>query len=773
MKTIYRITKLELNTLFYSPVAWLVLVIFIFQSSLTFMSALEGTQRMLEFTNAGSINGLTDTLFSNTRAGILMRIQSSLYLYMPLLTMGLMSRELSSGSIKLLLSSPIRIGEIILGKFFAIMLYGLLLILVVFSFAVAGYFMIDHMEFSTVTSGLLGFFLLVCAYGAIGLFMSCLTSYQVVAAISTLFVLALLRYVGDVGQDIDFVREITYYLSFSGRTTDLISGLLNSKDIAYFLIITILFLMFSILKLYYSTQSRIVLVKIGAYIGVTLAALSLIYATSRPGLILYKDTTSNQRRTISPASQKIIRQFKEDKPLKMTTYVNLLGNNFYLGSPQYRINDLQFIEDFRRFYPELETDYVYYYKDPTGLKGFSDLPGLPKQTSSELERAKKQARSYKVNLDMFISPDSIRKIINLKDEGYNLVRTLEYGGKREWLRMFNSSPPWPQEKVIASTLKRLLVQKIPRITFLSGNYERSPTRKTNRDYLGAFAEKSWPNSLINLGFDIDSANAVFKDIPVSTDVLVIADPRMPYSEAQLAKIRQYIAEGRDLLITAESGRQAIINPVLNMIGVEMKPGKLLQKSEFSYNEILAEPLPNTILGFAPSGAQDKTKIVAFMRQASALAIKDTLGFTYNVLLRTKEGSSWYRSSDYVGDSLDLQFNAAVGDVSEGQPVALALERTTNGRRQKIAVWGNGDIFSRNSPAAGKDYFFINHLLTGRLFRWYSDDEFPVVINEIPTQDKKINLGEKTFSKLRIFFVWILPVSLAIFGAVFLIRRKQK
>ena len=100
-----------------------------------------------------------------------------------------------------------------------------------------------------VFSGILGIYLLICAYGAIGLFMSSITSYQVVAAMGTLAVLAALNYVGEVGQDYAFVRDITYWLSISGRAYQFIDGLICTEDVLYFLIVIVLFISLSILKL--------------------------------------------------------------------------------------------------------------------------------------------------------------------------------------------------------------------------------------------------------------------------------------------------------------------------------------------------------------------------------------------------------------------------------------------------------------------------------------------------------------------------------------------
>lgn len=109
-----------------------------------------------------------------------------LYLYIPLLTMGLMSREYSSGSIKLLYSSPVSSIQIIFGKFLSMMIYSLILVGILFLFVGFTAWNVPSFDMSLALSGLLGIYLVICSYAAIGLFMSCLTSYQVVAAVATL-----------------------------------------------------------------------------------------------------------------------------------------------------------------------------------------------------------------------------------------------------------------------------------------------------------------------------------------------------------------------------------------------------------------------------------------------------------------------------------------------------------------------------------------------------------------------------------------------------------
>lgn len=93
---------------------------------------------------------------------------------------------------------------------------------------------IKDFDYPMVFTGLLGLYLLLCVYAAVGLFMSSLTSYQVVAAMLTLTILGVLNYVGSMWQDVEFVREITYWLSISGRANEFIRGLICSEDLTVF-----------------------------------------------------------------------------------------------------------------------------------------------------------------------------------------------------------------------------------------------------------------------------------------------------------------------------------------------------------------------------------------------------------------------------------------------------------------------------------------------------------------------------------------------------------
>ena len=145
---IFKIAKAELRNLFYSPVAWFLLIIFFIQCAIFFTNPLYSAatnQGILTgntpwFIDYGPDQSFTGTLFSAN--GLFKNISDNLYLFIPLLTMGLFSRELNNGSIKLLYSSPVTTGQIVFGKYLAIMIFNCMLIAIVGVFMLTGVFVI-------------------------------------------------------------------------------------------------------------------------------------------------------------------------------------------------------------------------------------------------------------------------------------------------------------------------------------------------------------------------------------------------------------------------------------------------------------------------------------------------------------------------------------------------------------------------------------------------------------------------------------------------------
>lgn len=749
MRKIYKIAILELSILFYSPVAWLVLVIFIIQNGMAFLGMISAYQEVIAMGN--KVDNLTVTLFPAMN-GLFDRVQQTIYLYIPLLTMGLMSREISSGSIKLLLSSPVKITEIILGKYLAIVGYGLLMIAVLALYAVVGIVVIKDADVMLILSGLSGIFLLICTYAAIGLFMSSLTSYQVVAAISTLAVFGVLQFIGTVGQDINFVRDLTYFLSISGRANDMLNGLITTKDVIYFILIIVLFLCLCIFRLQAGRESRSWTFQAGKYALLIFTVMLIGYVSSRPGLVAYKDMTAMQSRTLTQVSRDAIK--KIDGELNMTTYVNLLDQNVYLGLPGSRNSDLKQFEQYQRYIPGLKMDYVYYY-DATDLKNNpnmvyqGDLTGL-----STRQIAEKVADNMGLNLDQFMPPAEIRKRINLAPESNNLVRVLEYKGKKSWLRFYNEVNQFADEAEITAAIKRLTV-KVPKLVFIIGNNERSADKKGDRNYELITNARKNRTALINQGFDVINVNLDKEDIPEDGTLLILADPTTPLTMLAQQKIRGYLNDGGDMMVTGEPGRQTLVNPVLEHVGVQMQEGMLVKSSK--------DYTPDQIFAASQDGGMH-----VFTPTASALKYNDAAGFkAYSLLLSPAQG--WNKQGLVDLTSTEVKYNELAGDKKGVFPVVLTLMRGINGKEQRILVSGDADFMSNATLIAGKG---ANKNFVKSIFKWFSGDQFPIDVSRPRNTDDAVLLKRKEISTLKMVLLGVIPGLIIALGAFILISRKR-
>lgn len=768
MKTIFRVAKTELRTLFYSPIAWFLLIVFLVQCGIGYFSALTYFARQQEMSGSiNYLNHLTENVFVGAR-GLFSSVMQKLYLYIPLLTMGLISRETSSGTIRLLYSSPIRVRDIVLGKFLSMMIYNLLLVAIISLFVVTGLFHIQSPDTGMLLIALLGFYLLLCTYAAIGLFMSCLTTYQVVAAVSTFVMIAILSYIGTVWQGYDFARDLTYFLAINGRTQKMLVGLLTTKDLVYFIVIMYMFLGCSIYKLKAGMESKPALVKAGRYVAIIASGLLIGYITSRPSLTGYYDATANKSRTLTPQVQQIIKDFG-DAPLEVTAYVNLMDSYKYLGLPEARNADLARWESYMRFKSDIRLRYTLYYDSTMDAAYMGKVyPGKSMQ-----QLAAQYAKSSDLKLSLFKTPAEIRKMIDLRPEQNRYVMQLKYKDRTSFLRVYNDPQVWPGETEVAAAFKRLQQARLPRIAFLTGNLERDIHKLGDREYKTLTNQSTFRYSLVNQGFDVDTLSAETGLIPEGISALVIADPKTAFSPVMFASLQQYIHKGGNLLIAGEPGKQAILNPLLQQLGVQLLNGTLVQQSKEQAPDLLLPLLTATAGGFTRAvkrAFDDSVKIA--MPGAAALMYTDTGAFVIKPLLMTDARYAWLKKGTLVADSANVLFDAAGGDLRQPFPVAVSLTRQLNGREQRIVVTGDADYMS-NKELNRYNVRTANFVFNTSLFSWLSDGAFPIDTSRPPAKDNKVKVTVEEAEYLAILYEWVLPGLLLAFAAILLIRRKRK
>ncbi|MDR1415233.1 MAG: Gldg family protein [Odoribacteraceae bacterium] len=782
MKKIRKIALVELQTFFYSPVAWLILIVFAFQAGMIFTDIFGASVRNQEL--KFSLSNLTVTITRGTFG----KIQEYLYFYIPLLTMSLMSRELGSGSIKLLYSSPVTNRQIILGKYAAMLAYGFVMMVVVGILVAWAALTVKDFDLPVALSGMLGLYLLLAAYAAIGLFMSSLTSYQVVAAMGTLAVLAALNLVKRVGQEYDFIREITWWLSINGRADEFINGLICSEDVLYFVIVPALFLSLSILRLGATRQKSRWHLSLARYVGAFLVAILAGYVTSRPSLMAFHDATRTKQLTLTPPSQQIISRVKG--ALKMTVYVNALDRNLSAALPRARKADMERFARYTRFKPEMEVKYVYYYTNP-GDQGLERrYPGL------SLERMVGQVcRAWDADSTIFKPLVDIEKEVDLAPEGYRLVRLLEReSGEKTFLRMFDDMTRYPSEAEISAALKRLVI-KPPLVAFLAGHGERDINDAGDRGYYRFSANKHARTALVNQGFDCVTID-LGDEVPADVNVLVVADPRRPIPADERERLQRYISQGGNLLLLGDLRGQEVVNPLVAPLGLRFLPGQLVRYPK----EVEKEPVENVGSLSAGRGAAPPRQNVSpdFIRASldrraaglsrlheslynitrggtarvampGCLAIEqgDDTGYSVIPFFTTDPADTWneLHTTNFIDDTARLEISR--GEERRAHAAGLALTRAMGERQQKIIVLGDADCLS-NERVGG-----VNSNFVMAMFLWFSDDALPVDVRRPATPDNAIFSSGSGVKMARNVLMFIFPSLLLLASLILWLRRRGR
>jgi ABC-2 type transport system permease protein len=769
---IFKIARTELRNLFYSPVAWFLTIVFMIQCAVFYTTPLAMGANWQELLLKNNPNfkdwgeqSMTLGMFLG-QDGIFMNVMQNLYLFVPLLTMGLISREINNGTIKLLYSSPVKVREIVLGKFLAIMIYNAVLLSVVGFFMVSGAFNIRAVDYGMLLSAALGFYLMLCAYTAIGMFMSSLSTYQIVSAISTFVTIFILSRIGGLWQKYDFVRDLTYFLSLSGRTGKMLRGLITTKDLVYFLAVIYMFMGFTYLKLAGGRESAPWYRKVLRFTVVVVTALTVGYITSRPTLVGYWDTTAAQINTIHPSTQKNIKDLGKD-PVEVTLYTNILGGGVSRGLPEGRNAYIEALwEPYIRFKPEIDLKYVNYY-DYDSEKDSFVYRSFPHKSLKEI--AGILADGMGADVSKFQPGEELHKTIDLRAENYRVVMQLKYKGQSVFLRTFDDNRFWPDEQQVNAAVRRLIDGTLPKVRYITGDLERNIDKSGEREFQYHSSSKNNRSSLINNGFDIDTLSLDYQDIPADVKILVLADPKSALSAASLDKLRQYIDKGGNMLILGEPGKQQMLNPMLQQLGVRLTEGTLV--------EVTKNEMPHMIRPYVTKfglNLADEAELRMFRDVSDTLKTtmpgavgvehtNDSLFAATTIMMAMPQ--TWLKAGKLVVDSTPPEFMPQEGDRTGAFQPMIALTRKVHNSEQRIIVGGDADVMS-NLRGGGAG-------LGRALYSWLDDNHFPVYTPRPNPADNLLSISSKGAKALEFVYVWILPALVLLIGILLLIRRKRK
>lgn len=247
MRGAVAILKKELRSYFCSPVAYVILGVFLFIMGVIFAKFVDIYQR---FNSAQRFSGSQGITLDKLATYLYQNMAFILCFVTPFLTMKLYAEEKRQQTFELLFTAPLKKFELVLGKFFAA--YSLMVFMVAVSFIYV-FFMIlwGNPELPIIGSTYLGLLLALACYVSLGGLISAMTSSQAIAAIWTFIVLLLLWLLQSLGQGITaqtgFIEwgPLLVYLSPLGHFNSFSEGLIHVKDLIYFLSFTLITLYFT------------------------------------------------------------------------------------------------------------------------------------------------------------------------------------------------------------------------------------------------------------------------------------------------------------------------------------------------------------------------------------------------------------------------------------------------------------------------------------------------------------------------------------------------
>lgn len=253
MKHVAAIARRELESFFVSPVAYVVLTLWSLLAGSFFLSNLLGF--LAEEEQARRLQAAEHLSQLNLNDGLIMPFLGSMWIAMlfllPAVTMGLFASEKTNGTEELLLTSPVTSWDIVLGKFCAGSGFALLMIGIT-AFFPGLLFVYGDPELSKTASGLLGLALVALTYVAVGGFASSLTRNQLIAFMLTLVTLLvlgmLLPFIVDAGLaggrgGSSSLAAAMGWVSTGRHAERLLTGLVDTSDLAYFALVTSAFLL--------------------------------------------------------------------------------------------------------------------------------------------------------------------------------------------------------------------------------------------------------------------------------------------------------------------------------------------------------------------------------------------------------------------------------------------------------------------------------------------------------------------------------------------------
>ncbi len=705
------IYKRELRYFFHTFVGWLYLAVMLFMTG-------------IYFTVCNMLSGYP------TISYVLQSIVFVIVFAIPLLTMRSLSEERKYKTDQLILTAPVSVGKIVLGKYLALVtVFAIPLILL-------GLTPLALMQAGTFQTGLsytslLGFFLYGCLGLAIGLFLSSLTESVVIAAVLALIAMFVCYIMGGLCNILsstgttavaEIAVKVLYCFDMVSRFDVLSSGYFEVESVAYY-ITFIAFVLFctvqSIQKRRYAVAGKGI--RLGAYsiFNILIAAVAVIAINLGlnyvPERYTSYDVTANDLFTLTEDTVQIVEGLTDD----VTIYV--------LADETAKDSDLdRILKQFESRSGHIAVEYIDPVANPMFYYKYTETP----PTSNSL----------------IVSGKNGSVVVDYQDI---YVYEMNYYTYQSEL-VANDA-----EGQILSAVMRTSLDDIPKFYGITGHNELA-------------LDETFKNALLKENAEYEELQLQTADrIPADAAGILLNAPISDYSADDVKKVRDYLEGGGNALIVMPQWSQAALpnfESLLADYGVTPVEGVVVEGDRNSYYQTPYDLLPYV----------ERNEVTARIYEGTVLAPLSR-GLSYDTAAENISYTPLLSTSDDAFSKIDPMSAAGLekeeGDIDGPFTIALKAEKLLeDGSTSQVVIVTSETLFTAEADAVVPGY---NVKLFGGVISSLADREASV---SVPA--KYYEIGNLAFSAGTVYIVaivaiFVLPLGCLIAGLVIWLRRRKK
>lgn len=659
-------------------------------------------------------------------------LQSIVFLFIitiPILTMRSLSEDRKYKTDQLILTAPVSVGRIVMGKYLALVTV-LAIPTIVIGLTPLALMQAGEFQIGISYSSLLGFFLYGCLALAIGLFLSSLTESVVIAAVLTLVVLflgyimsGLCSILSSSGTTLlaDILSKILYCFDMVSRFDMLSSGYFQIEAVAYYVTLTAFVLFCTaqfIQKRRYSVSGKGI--KLGAYSVATILVMAALVIAVNLGLNYVPDqytsfdVTANKIYTLTDDTKEMVSNLAED----ITIYV--------LAEEASKDEDLDTtLTQLEGLSGHIKVEYVSPVANPKFYYNYTS----EEPTDNSL---------------IVVGPDNSTVV------DYNSI----YAYELNYNTYSYEITGYDGEGQLASAISYVLTEDIPKFYIIAGHGEL----EFEDTFLNALTKENVTYEELTL-YSVD-------EIPADAQGVIINAPTSDFSEDDADKVIAYLEQGGSAFLLPTFTEESMDNfeRILDFYEVSLVDGIIVEGDrnyyyqspyylfpEIAYDEVTQRVLDGAV--FAPL--------------SRGLSYDDeTEGIYYTPLLTTSE-NSFSKVDIYEAEN----YNKSENDIDGPFAISLRAEKTTDqGEISQALIVANESMFTTVADDMVPGY---NIKLFCSMISSLADHERSIAIPA-----KSFEIGNLIFSAQSVYLVgaiaiFILPIGLLIAGLVIWLRRRKK